>query len=277
MAELLGELGGWERAAAHSAASIVVLVALSVLQMVLGELVPKGLALQFPERTALATVLPMAWSVRVLRPLIWVFNGSGLALLRLIGVRYTAHRHVHTPGEIDLMLAEGGDTGAIDPEGRRRLRRALRLVSRRARDFMVPRQRIAGIEVDTPFAQAARQIAETPYTRLLVYRGQLDQVVGSVHTKDVVLAQMAERAVALRELMGPVATVTPGATADQVLAQLRERRTQQAVVVDARRRVVGLVTLSDVLGEVFGSMADEVKVKGGARRARVRRETGRPG
>ena len=87
IAGVLGDLGGWETATAHSVAFAVVLVGLSVSQMVFGELIPKALALQFPVGTALLTTSPMAWSLRLFMPLIWLFNGSGLALLRLIGVR----------------------------------------------------------------------------------------------------------------------------------------------------------------------------------------------
>ena len=253
-----GELGGWETASAETAAFAIVLVGLSVAQMVLGELVPKAIALEFPERSALLTEPPMKLSLRAFAPLIWIFNGSGLAVLRLLGIRQTSHRHVHSPGEIDLLLAEGAG-GTLEPEERRRLRRALRLSNTTARDVMVPRHRIVAVEVDTALDDAVRIATEAPYTRFPVYRGELDRIAGVLHTKDIVRAQMRGERGPLSELLRPAVSVGLDDTADELLVRLRERRAPQAIVVDSNGRVAGLVTLGDVLGVVFGALADEYK------------------
>jgi CBS domain containing-hemolysin-like protein len=237
--------------------------------MVLGELMPKALALQHPDRTALLTTLPMAWSLRLFAPLIWVFNGSGLALLRLIGVRQELHRHVHSPAEIEMLLAEGGNDGALDPEERGRLRRALRLSSLRARDLMVPRDGIVAIEVDTPLDTVIRIGAEQPYTRFPVCRGGIDDTIGILHTKDAVRAHARGTPRFVSELLRPVVKIPLDAAADDTLVTMRERRASQAMVVDGEGRVAGMVTLRDVLGAVFGVLADEFK--GGHHRPRERR------
>ena len=259
IAAALGDLGGWEGAAAHSAAFVLVLIGLSVAQMVLGELMPKALALQFPVRTALLTTSPMAWSLRLFTPLIFVLNGSGLALLRLIGVRQKSHRHVHSPAEIELLIAEGDSEGALDSGERRRLRRALRLSSLRASDLMVPRDRIVAIEVGTPLDTVIRIGAEQPYTRFPVFRGGIDETVGILHTKDAVRAHTRGAPRLLSELLRPVMQLPLDAAADRILVTMRERRASQAMVVDAAGRVAGMVTLRDVLGVVFGVLADEFK------------------
>jgi CBS domain containing-hemolysin-like protein len=259
IAGVLGDLGGFEDAAAHSAAFAVVLIGLSVAQMVLGELVPKALALQFPDRTALLTAPAMAWSLRVLAPLIWVFNGSGLALLRLIGVRQATHRHIHSPAEIDLLLADAGSQGALDSEERGRLRRALRLSSLRASDLMVARHQIVAIEVDTLLEEVMRIGAEEPYTRFPVFRGELDHTVGILHTKDAVRAHARGTPRLVVGLLRPVMSLPLDAAADRILVTMRERRASQAVVVDDKGRVAGMLTLRDVLGAVFGALADEFK------------------
>lgn len=259
LARLIGDLGGRELALAHSASFVVVLVGLSMAQMVLGELVPKTIALQAPERVALLTEPPVGWSLRVFAPLIWVFNGSGNLLLRVLGIRQTRHRHVHSPGEIDVLLSEGDGTGGLEPEERRRLRRALRLSSRSAREIMVPRHRIVALEVDTTLDAAARITSKAPYTRFPVYRGELDDVVGVLHTKDLVRAQMRGQAVALEQLLRPSIKAPLDATADALLVLLRERRAPHVLVVDAKGRVAGLVTLQDLLVDVFGALADEFK------------------
>jgi CBS domain containing-hemolysin-like protein len=259
IAAVLGHLGGFETATAHSVAFGIVLIGLTIAQMVLGELVPKALALQFPDRTALVTVPPMAWSLRAFAPLIWVFNGSGLALLRLLRLQPEARRHIHSPAELDLLLSDGEGESELDAEERGRLRRALRLSSLRAGDLMVPRHEIVGIELHTPLDAVMRVGAEAPYTRFPVFRGVLDDTVGILHTKDVVRARARGAPQAVADLLRPIVRLPLDAAADRILVTMRERRASQAMIVDADGRVAGMVTLRDVLGEVFGVLADEFK------------------
>jgi len=257
IAETLGDFGGWEQAAAHSAAFGVVLVGLSVVQMVIGELIPKTLALQFPVRTALLTTSPMSWSLRLFTPLIWVLNGSGLALLKLAGLSHEPHRHVHSPEEIELVLADGDSEGALDDEDRMRLRRALRLSYVRATDLMVPRDSIVAIRADTPLEDAIQMGSEQPYTRFPVIREQIDDVIGVLHTKDAVRAHARGTAQFVGDLLRPVLNLPPDAAADRILVTMRAERASQAMVVDDAGRVIGMVTLRDVLGAVFDVLADE--------------------
>lgn len=282
LAGLLAGPGGVSLTAAHSVAAVVVLVGLTLVQMILGELLPKSFALEFPTQVSLATIVPLGWSQKLFSPLLYLFNGSGLLLLRLFRVRPTRHHHVHSAGEIDLLLAEASVSDEeLDPEDRRRLRRALKLGTRRARDLMVPRSRIVALDIDSPPAEVMQLMAEAPYTRLPVWRGGPDQVIGFLHTKDVLLRQMgptgssplmafqtlegnlrggsAGAPIPVRDLVRPIVSVPAQASADQVLVTLRERRVQLALVVGERGELVGLITLEDVLSEVFGALSDELK------------------
>jgi enoyl-CoA hydratase/carnithine racemase len=126
------------------------------------ELVPKGLALQYPTETALATVLPMQASLRVFRPIIAALNGTATVLLRLLGSRVKSHRHLHSPEEIELLIAESRDGGLLEADEHRRLRRALRLSRRSARDLMVPRDRLSMLSADTTWDVA---VATSPRVR----------------------------------------------------------------------------------------------------------------
>jgi putative hemolysin len=256
-------LAGWDRFAivgVSSAAILVTLVGLAAVQLVIGELVPKALALQFPTRTALVTVLPMQWSLRLFAWFITILNGSGLVLLRLLGLTYTGHRHVHSPEEIELLIAESRDGGLLEPEEHARLHRALRLGLRTARELMVPRERIAAVAVDTPFDRVLARLAESPYTRLPVYESTIDDAIGLLHAKDVALAFTREGAPPpLTSLVKPIARVGEEMLANHLLAFLRDHRTPLALVVDRRGNVTGLVTLEDVLTELIGGVADEFK------------------
>ena len=115
VAPLFAEWGGWGAAASQSAAAIAVLIVLTVFHMILDELLPKSLALEFPTQVSLVTVLPLGWSLRLLSPLVFFFNGSGLVLLRLLGVKSTRHNHVHSPGEIDAFEQDATCVGHVEP------------------------------------------------------------------------------------------------------------------------------------------------------------------
>ena len=261
----------FEEVAAESAAITVVLVGLAALQVVVGELVPKALALQYPTRTALATVLPMQLSLRLFAWFIAVLNGSGLVVLRLLRLTYTGHRHVHSPEEIELLIAESRDGGLLEPEEQVRLHRALRLGLRTARELMVPRDRIAGLSIDLPIEEVLGVAATSPYTRLPVFRGSIDDVAGILHTRDLALAYTRDdRPSSVEPLLRPVVRVPADMSADRLLAQLRERRTHLALVVDRHEQVAGLVTLEDVLTELLGDVSDEFKGQTGLRRAEAR-------
>lgn len=259
LAPYLERLIGLDTQSSQSTAAVTVLLALTVLAMILGELVPKSLALQDPTKVALATVLPMQWSQRLFSWFIDVLNGSGILILRLLRVPSTGHRHVHSPEEIELLIAESRDGGLLEPQEQVRLHRALRLGLRTAKQLMVPRARLAAIDVDTPLGDVLRAVAANPYSRLPVYRGSLENVLGILHTKDAATAFVHGGPSSLTALLRPIVRVRDDMPADRLLTFLRERRRQQALVVDANGRVAGLITLEDVLAELLGGVADEFK------------------
>jgi CBS domain containing-hemolysin-like protein len=249
-----------EPAAAESAAAGLVLVGLTTLQVIFGELVPKSVALQHPTRSSLYTVVPMRWSMRAFAWFIDALNGSGALLLRALRFPNIRHRHIHSPEEIDLLIVESHDGGLLEPEEQRRLRRALRLGLRSARQLMVPRPQVVGLPIDMPFDEIVGTFANSPYTRMPVYRGTIDQIVGIVHTHDVLTQQLGPDAPAtLEKILRPAVTVPEALSADRLLKLFRERRAHQAIVVDEHGGMVGLVTLEDVLTELLGEVADELK------------------
>lgn len=273
LAPALERLGGWNALAAQGVAALVVLLALTALQVVLGELLPKSLALQYPTRALVLTVGAMRLSLRLFAPFIWLLNGSGVLLLRLLRSPQVSHRHIHSPEEIDLLIVESRDGGLLEPDEQRRLHQALRLSMHPVSSVMVPASRVAAIDADQPFERIVTEVAESPYSRLPVYRGDRDTIVGVLQTKHVALAVArgeVER-VDLDELLRPAVRVSPSTTADRVLTVLRENRSQLAIVTDDEGRMVGLVTLEDVLEEVFGELGDEFKGGEAARAPRRRR------
>ncbi len=257
---VFAEWGGLQQVAAQSTSAVFVLVTLSILQVLLSELVPKSLALQYPTPMSLYTIIPMAPSAWILRPFNWVLNGSGLLMLRLLGAPHQSHRHIHSPEEIELLIADSRDGGLLEPDEHRRLQRALRLNLRQARQLMVPRRKISALDANTPLNEVISIVAQSPFSRLPVYRDSIDNIVGMLHTKDLVRWYVSGAAQGtLADVIRPIASVHESVTADRVLKQLKERRSHQALVVDEHGGTAGLVTLEDVLSELLGDVGDEFK------------------
>ncbi|MDO9693919.1 MAG: hemolysin family protein [Candidatus Latescibacteria bacterium] len=257
---LFADLGGMQTAAAQSTAAIVVLVGLTVLQVIFGELIPKSLALQDPSRTALATVVPMRWSLVLFAGFIAVLNGSGIAILKWLRVPYGGHRHIHSPEEISLLIAESRDGGLLEEDEHQRLREALQLTTRTARSLMIPRKLLSVVDIDTPLDEVLRLVGEGPYTRVPVYRGSPENIVGVIHAKDLLLRAFAPGGLAsLAEVIQPAVMVPENVTVDRLLVTLRERRSHLAIVIDEHGGLEGLVTLDDILRELIGEVGDEFK------------------
>jgi len=267
VAPLFEAYGGMDSKTALSSAGAVVLLFLTALAVILGELVPKSIALQNPTRTALWTVLPMRWSQRVFSWSIAFLNGSGILLLRALRVPATGHRHVHSPEEIELLIAESRDGGLLEPEEQVRLHRALRLGLRTAAQLMVPRDRLSSLDASMAWGDVLRYVAASPFSRLPVFEGNPANIIGVLHTQDVVRAFVRHSRLSIASLLRPIVRVAPDMPADRLLAFLREQRTHQAFVARSTGEVEGLITLEDVVSELLGGVADEFK--GARRRLRV--------
>lgn len=253
IADGLETLAGMERGPAIGTAATGVLVGLTSLQVVLGELLPKSVALQFPTAMALYTSVPMRASLWLFRPLIAILNGSGILVLRALGTPAAAHRQLHSPGEIALLVAESREGGLLSEEEQERFERALRLSVLPVRRIMVPRVDIVSVDADATMAAARERLAESSFTRLPAFEGNPDALVGVVHAKDVareIARGHADRRV--REVMRPIASVPESMRCERLVTELRRQRSEQAVVVDEHGGVAGLVTLEDLLSEVLG-------------------------
>jgi len=253
LADLLEDQTDMGRASAVGAAATIVLVVLTSTQVVLGELLPKSIALQFPTPVALYTSIPMRASLWIFRPLIAVLNGSGIAILRLMRTPASGHKHIHSPSEIALLVAESHDGGLLSSEEQTRFERALRLSVLPVRRIMVPRVDIVSVSEDSTLAEVRERLSESGFTRLPVYRRSPDQLVGVVHAKEIARAIVSGDAHRRTgTIMRPIASVPESMRCARLVAELRRQRSEQAVVVDEHGGVAGLVTLEDLLVEVLG-------------------------
>jgi len=266
VADSVAAFTGLASGTAASLVSVGILAGFTFLQMVLGELVPKGIALQYPLRTARWTVVPMEWLLGVLRPTIAVLNGAAAGLLALLGFRTTDAGHVHSPEEIEMMLAESRAGGLLEPHEHQRLNRALQLSQLTAADLMVPRARIQTIDVGAPRAEIVRVATESPFTRLPVVEGSADAVIGLLHARDVApYVADPSRPLDLRGLLRQASYVAGDLPADGLLSRLRDSRRQVAIVIDRDNRTLGIVSVDDILDALLGEMADDLKEAASAR------------
>jgi CBS domain containing-hemolysin-like protein len=255
LADWLGGLLG--PATALALAATLALLIMSALQIVLGELVPKAIAVRYPERSAILSVGPMRLSERLFGPLVWAFNGAALGLLRLLRVPpAVGHGHLHSPEEIELLVAESGGAGALDPVERRMLHNAFDLGQLVARQVMIPRNRVELAAVSEPAEVLLRQLAASPYSRLPVYEGTPDNVLGIVHLKDLLRLRVAGTG-RVADVVRPVPVVPETMPVVDLWQVLSQRHTYLALVIDEYGGTAGIVTQEDLLEEVFGEVQDE--------------------
>ncbi|MCI0712748.1 MAG: hemolysin family protein [Chloroflexi bacterium] len=248
-----------EGAAAAGMAATLVLIFLTTLQVILGELVPKSLALRYPERVAFATVLPMRWSAEwILRPLIVLLNGSGTFLLRLFGATHEGgHKHVHSPEEIKFLIEQSVEGGVLDPEEHRLLDNVFRLSEMKIGEIVVPRTRMVTASVDLPLDEVLKIVAESDFTRVPIHENDIDHIIGFVHLKDVFQHSVAKDIQSVRECLREVTYVPETTPVDEVWATLNREEHYLAIVFDEYGGTLGMVTREDLIEELFGEVQDE--------------------
>lgn len=243
--------------AAHALASVIAVAFLTYLHIVIGEMVPKALALQRAERTALY-VSPFIQAIETaIFPLVVGLNSAGNGLLRLIGVRrreLDAERY-HTTEELQFIIEESHEGGLLHGESGAIVRELFQFGDLTAGEVMVPRVQVAGISVGTE-ADELRAIVRTHlHTRYPVYSGDLDNIIGSLHIKDVLRHLISNRPVTAREAR-PLPYVPGPAALDEVLAAMRRHQAQMAVVMDQHGGTAGLITIEDLFEEVVGEIEE---------------------
>ncbi|HUO85808.1 MAG TPA: hemolysin family protein [Thermoanaerobaculia bacterium] len=258
LAPTFAHWGGVGTVASQTTAATVVLLGLTALQMILGELVPKSVALHAPTTVIRWTAPPMRWSSRLLAGFVAVLNGSGRQVLRALGHAPSGHAHVHSPEELELLVAESGEGGALERDDARRLRRALELHRRRARTLMTPRPRMVALDADAPPDELAAEVLAGRYTRYPVYRGQRENLIGILHSRDLARRLLAGEPLApLDSWLLPVAVVPESMSGDEVMRVMRRDNALQLVVLDEHGGVAGILSASDVLREVLGEMPQD--------------------
>jgi CBS domain containing-hemolysin-like protein len=231
----------------------------TAVQMVIGELVPKSLAVAHPTRVAYALAGPLRWFGLVFGPLVRVLNGAANWTVRLLGIEPQEElRSVRSLDEIELLIRSSGEEGTLGPEAFTLLTRTIRFGDKTAADALVPRTALRYLTTDQTVADLARVAVETGFSRFPVCDGDLDDVAGVVHVKDVYRVPYPTRAsTSIRELAADAYVVPETKELAALLVEMRRRGTQFALVVDEYGGTAGGITLEDLLEEIVGDITDE--------------------
>jgi CBS domain containing-hemolysin-like protein len=254
--------GPWDEVLVHSIAGAMAFSLITFLHVVLGELAPKSIALQYPERASLAVARPILWVETLFRPFIWLLNGAGNGLLRLIGLpRATGHQQVHSVEEFKILMRESQEGGALEAEQEHLLQKVFQFGDRQVGEVMTPRTEVVGIEKSASVGDLLGLFQEASHARFPVYEDDLDGVVGTVAIKDVLRAlaeDVGQRQVPVHTLTRPALFVPETAAVADLLARMRSTRNQMAVVVDEFGGTSGIVTLEALVEEIVGQLSDEL-------------------
>jgi CBS domain containing-hemolysin-like protein len=255
-----GVLGGqgWSRLlASQGLASTVAVAILTYFHIVIGEMVPKSLALQRAEQLAMWITPPMFWIRNALYPFVLVLTALGNYVLKLIGVNRQAQTadQYYTAEELQLIVQESEDLGAIRADSSQMLQELFEFGDLTAGEVMVPRVRVVGIPVGTTPEKIRDVLGRTPHTRYPIYERDLDHILGMVHIKDLLRVLLHNESIR-RIHARPLPLVPETAALDSLLSTMRRERTQMVIVLDEHGGTAGVVTLQDLFEEVVGEIEE---------------------
>lgn len=254
----LAGASGWWGAAAHTIAGIVAFLLITYMHVVFGEMVPKTVALQTADRSALWLSGPLNVFARLSRPLLGAINGSANFLLRRLGYQAASGEEmVHSVEELKLLIEDSEEAGVLDADQAEFVQNVFHLSNKRVCDCMVPRTKMAALELSTPPDRVLEAVRSGAHTRMPVYEEQLDNIVGVVNTKDLFYLFSLQGVVILQDAMYPPLFLKPDESMANALRLFRRVRRPMALVRDEAGAILGLITLEDVLEEIVGDIEDE--------------------
>lgn len=243
----------------HSIAAGIAFVFITFMHVVVGELAPKSIALQNPERTSLIVARPTLWSERLFKPAILLLNGTGNALLKLVGVQpASGHELSHSVEELKMLVTASAESGVVEQEESEMLHAIFDFGSLLVRQVMIPRTEVIAVEADTTLKDIITLVSESTYTKFPIFEDSLDQIIGIVHIKDLLSAMQSSdcQQCTARDFAREPIFVPETISVNTLLHQFRADRQHIAIVMDEYGGTAGLVTLEDLLEEIVGEVSD---------------------
>jgi putative hemolysin len=234
---------------------------ITYLHVVIGELVPKGIALGNAESTALVVSRPVSWFFVLMRPLIWVLQNSSDGVLRLLGLQPPGEERgtALSEAELKMLLDRSTESGELEQQEQEMLYKVFDFADKEVSEVMVPRPDVVALSIDLPPEECLAAVIDSPYTRYPVYRETLDNVVGILHVRDLFSA-LVDRGianVAVEEIVRDAYIIPETKDLAAMLTEFRRTNQHMAIVVDEYGAMQGIVTLEDLLEEIVGEIEDE--------------------
>ncbi len=243
---------------AHGAAIVVAFSMITFLHVVLGELVPKMFALERAEKFALFAARPLELFAKIFSPIIWVLNSAGRMVARLLGLSASLdHTSVYTEEELRQLVTLSQESGQINIEERTLINKVFEFSETTVREAMVPRTEIVAVPESSTLEELVKTFRRHGYSRVPVYRGSLDDIVGFVHSKDALSFIFRPKAFRLERIIQKPMYVVDTARLEDVLRQMQREKFHFGFVVDEHGGIEGIITLEDLLEEIVGEISDE--------------------
>jgi CBS domain containing-hemolysin-like protein len=248
----------WQPIAAHSVATAIAFILITFMHVVFGELIPKSMALQVPDRAALWLARPLIGFAIVTRPIILLMNLTGNSILRSLGFQPAAGEEmVHSVEELSLLIEDTEEAGILEPDQADYVQNVFELTDKHVGDCMVSRDKMAALELQTPPDKVLEAVRSGAHTRMPVYDTDVNNIVGIVNTKDLFHLFSLRGVVILQDAIYPALFLKPNESLDNALRLFRKAKRHMALVRDEEGRILGLITLEDILEEIVGELEDE--------------------
>ncbi|HMP60021.1 MAG TPA: hemolysin family protein [Gemmatales bacterium] len=255
---LFASLGAWSLAAAHTVAIVIAFTFITVLHVVLGELAPKAIALQRPDHIALGVSLPLEIFIRLTRPIVVAMNGIANAFIRALGYRdLPGAAHVHSVDELGMLIEEVEEAGLLTEDQAIYVQNVFRLSRKKVVDCLVPLEKMAVLDLNAPPEKILEMVRQGAHTRMPVYDGAPDNIVGIVNTKDLFHLFSLKGVVILQDALYEPLYLLPDQPVADALRLFKKSHRPMAVVRAENGMTMGLITLEDVLEEIVGDIEDE--------------------
>jgi putative hemolysin len=252
---------------AHEVAMVIVVVCIAFLSLVLGELVPKSLALRYSDGYSFFVSRPLMWLSKVARPLIWFLTACSNLVLRLFGDRTSFTESRMSRDELQQLVEEAAKSGSLDRKSSEIASRAMELADVSVSEVMVRREAIIAISKTASAEEIQRVILEEGHSRMPVYEGDVDNLIGYVVARDLLAVVWEQGLVVIEDIVRPLFSVPLTAQTSVVLRDMQARRVQIASVVDEHGQTAGMVTIEDLIEEIIGDVVDEDEVSDRSMRA----------
>lgn len=242
----------------NTASPIIAFSIITVLHIVFGELAPKSLAIQRPIGVTMGISLPLHVFYLIFRPFIWLLNGFANLILRLFGVgSISGHEAHHSSEELQYLLDQGKESGALETSEHELIKNVFDFNERVVKNIMVPRTKIAAIELNSSPEELLDEVIKEGYSRVPVYDETIDKIVGIVHAKDILPLLATHQELILKNIIRKPYFIPETKKINDLLSELQQKRIQIAIVLDEFGGTAGMVTLEDIVEEIVGEIQDE--------------------